>query len=316
MIRLHTYAKGQVQSVDAPGKLAPPAGGARLWVEVTEPGPEELRMLVQGLGLHELSLADALQPEHPPKIEDFDDYLFFIAHTPSLDESRSTRKITVFLGRDWIVTLLRRPLPLLDEVLAAVRREPARYLEDPDFLAHRIVYVLNEGFEEAADGYLDQVEGLEDEAATNPSPRLMTAILEISREVGHFTRVVRNQREVCQALTHSNCPVLSKKVRPYLRDAYDQILHVYDLLEGLRDGLSSARVTHLSAVNNRLGDVMRTLTGIATVIMPLTLITGVFGMNFARIPGADTPAGFWITVTAILGLGGSLWLWFRRRHWL
>lgn len=316
MLRLHTYARGQLTTTDAPEQIAPPADGARLWVEAVEPKPAELELVSRGLGLHELSLQDALRAGHPPKLEDFGDHLFFIARTPTESDGPTTRKVAVFLARDWIVTIARLRLRPLEEAVERIRANPERYLADPGFLAHHLLFVFTERFEDLTDRYLDRVEALEDDAASNARPETLARILESSREVTRFTRVLRHQRELCQALVQQSHPALPRKVQPYLRDVYDQTLHLYDLLEGVRDGIASARVTYLSAVNNRLGDVMRTLTVIATVLMPLTVVTGVFGMNFRHVPGLDSPLGFWITLAAMAGLGVGMFLWFRRRHWL
>lgn len=304
-----------MHSAEAPARLAPPDGGARVWVEVGAPSPDEVRALCAGFGLHELNLQDALQPGHPPKLEAFGEHLFLIAHTPTLS-GRDTRKVALFLGRDWLVTVTRLPLPLLDEVRARVLREPGRNFTDPDFVVFQVLYALNERFETLTDAYQKRVEALEHRATFDCTPQMMQAILELSREVSHFSRLLRYQREVCQALAHQPHPVLGKQVQPYLRDAYEQILHIADQLETVRDGIGAARVVALAAVNNRVGDVMRTLTVIATVMMPLTLITSLFGMNFAHIPGLDSAVGFWIVLAALALLGLGLWLWFRRRHWL
>ena len=129
-------------------------------------------------------------------------------------------------------------------------------------------------------------------------------------------RITRMQRDVCLTLSRTNHPVLSKQITPYLRDVYDHCLRVYDHLEGVRDSLSAARDGYLSAVNNRLSESMRVLTVIATIMMPLSLVAGVFGMNFADMPLLRDGWGFWLTVGFMVAVGGGMLVWFRRRRWI
>jgi len=160
------------------------------------------------------------------------------------------------------------------------------------------------------------VEELEEKTLGNPAPEVMTTVLELRHEVGALARTVRSQRDVCQSLTRIPHPALPKKVQPYLRDVYDHLVRVHDLLEGVRDTLGSARDAYLSSVNNRLSDVMRVLTVIATIMMPLGLIAGIYGMNFQEMPLLESHWGFWIALGGMTILGSSMLYFFRRRGWL
>jgi magnesium transporter len=315
MIRLHVFEQGTLTSTEAPVACKAPGGAARTWIEVTNPEPGDFVMLVEGLGLHELALEDALAPGHPPKLEDFGEHLFLIAHTPDADDEGRTRKIAIFLAKTWIVTIVRLRVDVLDRVADRVRRNPARFLSSPDALAHAILDHMTDGFERLIDRMMDRAQDLEDSAVREPHGESLQGILDLRREVAELARVVRSQRDMAHTLAWTSHPALPKKILPYLRDVYDHLLRVYEHLDSVRETLLAAREAYLMASNNRLSEIMRTLTVIATVMMPLTVITGFFGMNFEHIPGLKTPIGFWSATLGMTALGIGMFVWFRRRGW-
>ncbi|MBI4569009.1 MAG: magnesium/cobalt transporter CorA [Planctomycetes bacterium] len=290
--------------------------GACLWVEVVGPDANEVARLRERLGLHELALEDALADGHPPKWEDFGAYLFVIARTPVDDRRDGTRKVSIFLAGAWVVTMLRAHLPLMDELSARARRDPARALASPDALAHATLDLLASGFEREAEALQERVERVEDEVLHRPRPRAAAALTLLRRRTAALARVARRQRDVCHALAYVSHPAISSALLPWFRDVYDHALRVSDLLDSVREAVASAREAYLAAVNNRLGEVMRVLTVITTLMMPLTLITGVYGMNFEALPGRDHPLGFWLTIAAMLATAGAMLAWFRRRGWI
>jgi len=322
MHRIYRLADGHLDVVEG-GAPSPPApatslgpNGARVWIEVEVPTPDERAWLVQVLGLHEIALEEALRPGTPPKLDDYGEHVFLIAHTPARDGQRRTRKIALFLGRSWIATVVRAPLTGFDAVRERVRRDPAQMLGSPDHLAHAILDHMSTGFEQQVDLMIDRAEALEDAALERPTRPTLAAILALRREHKDLLRVVRGQRDVLQALGRSECPVLTKRMRPYFRGLADHVMRLYELLDDLADNITSARDAYLVTINNRLSDVMRVLTVIATIMLPLTLVTGIYGMNFESIPGLKSPIGFWSVIGAMTALAAVMLALFRRRGWL
>jgi magnesium transporter len=317
MIRVHFLENGTLRTVEGADAVPdPPDPEKRFWVEAVAPDPEESIALVLGLGLHELSVEDALSEGHPPKVEDFGSHLFLIFHTPVSETERQTRKVAVFLSPTWIVTIERFDLNTLQAVADRVRRDPRRYLGAPEHLAHAVLDQMTEGFETLADVLMDQAEDLEDAVCAEPRREMLTQILDMRREVTLLIRVVRDQRDVASALLRTADERLSKEYQPYFRDVYEHLVRVHAQLEAVLHGLTATREAYLSSVNNRLGDTMRLLTVLTTIVMPLNLITGVFGMNFVHIPGLREPAAFWGTLVAMTVLGvGMVWF-FRKKGWL
>lgn len=309
VIRVHRLVDGAVETSEGVEALARPGA----WIEVVQPDAAETQALVERTGLHELAVEDALTEGHPPKLEEFEDQVFLIAHTPVEEDGGETRKIALFLTKDRVVSILRMPLPAVDEVAARVPRRAAHFLGTPAFLAHALLDHLTDGFEAAVDGMLDEAEAIDDQ---DPEPSVMCHIGDLRTAAAHLGRIVRSQRDVFHSLQRIAHPALPKKVQPYLRDVYDHVLRVHDLLDVLRDMLGAARDAHLAAVNNRLSDIMRVLTVIATIMMPLSLLAGLYGMNFEWMPGLRHPAGFWILLGVMLAVAGGMLAFFRHRRWL
>ncbi|MGH7163705.1 MAG: magnesium/cobalt transporter CorA [Planctomycetota bacterium] len=313
MIRVYIYQDGRLTTIDGAGGVSTPGADARVWVEAVAPTSSEVAALVALLGLHELSLEDALAEGHPPKLEEFEDHLFLIVHTPTAEGE--TRKIAIFVAKTWIVTVERTELSALDPLTKRVEKEPKRFLSSPDRLAHALLDFMSEGFEHHVDELRERAEQLECNALEVAQRETLMKILDLRAEVSDLARTVRSQRDVCGALARTVHPAISKKLQPYLRDVYDHVLRVHDGVDGVREQLAAARDAHLITTNNRLSDIMRVLTGIATVVLPLTLISGVFGMNFENIPGLRSPHGFWLALACMVTVALLLLAWFRRRGW-
>ena len=285
------------------------------WIAAIAPDEAEVRALCELLDLHPLAVRDALGESQPPKIDDYGEVLFFIVHTPVKAAYQQTRRVSVFLARTWIVTVQTTASDAMDEIARRVEAAPQRLLTSPDLLAHVVLDHMTSGFEALTAEVVEDLVALEDRVLGDPSPDTMEAILRMRRRVSGLLRVTRSQRDVCAALSRTPHEAVGKEALPYLRDVHDHILRVFELLESVREGLAVTRDAHLAAVNNRLSEIMRTLTIIATVMMPLSLLAGVYGMNFEGMPGVASPAGFWIVVAAMLAISGGMLLWFRRRGW-
>lgn len=285
------------------------------WISAIAPDADEIRALCDQLKLHPLAVRDALSEEQPPKIEDYKDYIFFIVHTPVKQAHSQTRRIAVFLAEKWILTMQTTESDAMDQIAARVEQAPEHLIPSPGALAHVVIDHMTAGFEGLTTDILDDMTKLEDLVLSDPSPSSMEAILKMRRRVIGLARVTRSQRDVCGSLCRLQHAALTPEVMPYLRDVYDHVLRVFELLESAREGLAVTRDAYLAVVNNRLSEIMRTLTIIATVMMPLSLVAGVYGMNFDVMPGTKNSAGFWITMAVMATLAGGMLTYFRRRKW-
>ncbi len=286
------------------------------WISAIAPTSEELQGLCEQMKLHPLAVRDALNEDLPPKIDDYGEYLFFIVHTPVKRAFTQTRRIAVFLGKMWIITIQTTESDAMDEIASRVEQAPEHLIPSPDALAHVVIDHMTAGFEGLTGEILEELTKLEDRVLSDPTPASMEAILKMRRRVIGLGRVARSQRDVCGSLCRTPHPAVRPEIVPYMRDVYDHVLRVFELLESAREGLSVTRDAYLAVVNNRLSEIMRTLTIIATVMMPLSLLAGIFGMNnFGDIGPLTSPASFWMTLLGMGGIAGVMLLVFRRRKW-
>lgn len=315
MIRVRTCRGNECVAADGTEALRASGTNGMRWIQVSCPDDAEILALTESLGLHELAVRDAQKVGYPPKVAEFEDYIFFIVHTPVVDEDARTRKIAVFLGNDWVVTIQLFDLTVMEQIAERVEQDPEHFLDSPARLAHEILDYMAVGFETMSDNLHERIGRLEERIMAAHDQDSMRAILKLRREVAWFLRLMRGQRDVCMSLARSAHPAVPNETLAYFRDVYDHVLRIYDMADGARDGLGAARDAHLAVVNNRLSEIMRTLTIIATVMMPLSLLAGIYGMNFDPLPGADGSIGFWIMLAAMVGVVAFMLRSFRKRGW-
>jgi magnesium transporter len=298
---------------DAPAALARlranPGDGA---------GSQPEQVLRDRFGFHPLAVEDALTTNHAPKIDDHEAYLFGILHTPAAEEGRvRTRTLSFFLGRRTLVTVHKAPLPGLDRALARARRDPARVLgHDVDLALYALLDELVRDFDPVADELGLAIDALEPQALRGRDETVLHRILDLKRRAATLFRVLRPQRDVIGTLARGEFPLVSKKARLYFRDVYDHCVRLHDLLEGYRDSIASLRDAYLASVNNRMNRTMQTLAAVTTVLLPLTVVTGVYGMNFEHMPELSSPYGYPAVLALMAAISVTLFLLLRKKRWL
>ncbi|MHC5010314.1 MAG: magnesium/cobalt transporter CorA [Planctomycetota bacterium] len=316
MIRVHRLEKGELTTLEGPDAVAVPKGEGRVWICAVAPDAQEAEVLAKALGIHDLAMQTALRTGQRPQVGDYGDHLFVVASAPGTDGEQLVRKVAVFLGESWILTVERGSIAAMEDVEERVLHEPARFLVAPERVLHALLDQIVEAFGHRIDRLSDQTEALEARILTAYERSDFDEIFALRREMARLSRVMRAQRDMYQTLGRTNHAVLSQRITPYLRDAYDHCLRACERLDSVREGIAAARDAYLTQVNNRLSETMRVLTVIATIMMPLGVVAGVFGMNFEPMPMLRTPWGFWVSMAAMAVISGGMLLWFRRRGWL
>jgi len=299
--------------------------GNLLWVdfEATPPDKDE-PILREVFGFHPLAVDDALQETHVPKVDDWGEYLYIVLHAILFDrEGEShvdTLELDIFIGRNYMVTHHDQRIAAIERVLSACQRDE-RYLKNGiDYLLYKLTDEVVASYMPVVEEIDDELDQAEDQIFDDPTPFTLEHIFTLKRATLNLRRVIGPQREVLNKLARDDYMVIDTKARVYFRDVYDHLVRLYDITEGIRDLVGGALDTYLSVINNRMNDVMKTLTIITTLFMPLAFVTGFFGMNFFQ---ASAPAGFWTSrpalflILAIMVLTPvSMYLWMRRRGWM
>ena len=296
-----------------------------LWVDFVSEAPEACLPILQGFGFHPLAIDDALQETHVPKLDDWGNYLYVVLNY--LNVSRNSDgwetkvdELDIFLGSNYIVTHHDAPIMAIDEAWNSCHRDPRTLQEGADHLLYKITDFLVAEYMPIVERIDDAIDKVEDQVFDRPSPRTLEQLFALKRVLLAMRRILLPQREVLNKLARDDYSVIDPKDRIFFRDIYDHLVRLHDLNESLRDLVGGALDTYLSVVNNRMNDIMKTLTIITTLFMPITFLTGFFGMNFfepaANLAGWTTRLIFSVTVAILLLFPFGMYLWMRRRTWI
>ncbi|MEW5870445.1 MAG: magnesium/cobalt transporter CorA [Chloroflexota bacterium] len=296
-----------------------------LWVDFQgTPPAEDEPILRKTFGFHPLAIDDALEESHIPKVDDWGKYLYIVLHAVKLDHQADlhldTLELDIFVGANYIVTHHDDPIDAIERVYSAAQRDERHLRYGPDHLLYRLTDEVAASYMpvvEELDLAIDQVEA---SLFVRPEPGMLEKIFDIKRAVLHMRRILAPQREVLNKLARDDYQVIDAQARVYFRDVYDHLVRLHDITESVRDLVSGTLDTYLSVVNNRMNEVMKTLTIITTLFMPLSFVAGFFGMNFF-LP--DKPITAWmqrpvflLVLILMLMLPLAMFQWMRRRGWM
>jgi magnesium transporter len=284
-----------------------------LWVDIDSSSRHQHALLEKVFGFHHLAIEDTLNPQSRVKIEEFEGYLFIIVRAVTLYTETEhdpydldTRDLYFFLGPNYLVTVHDGPAP-------AVSAVSDRLLRTPDPLARGVERVMHAIMDEAVDQYfpmLDEIDefidDLEERVFNDFDDTALRDIFQVKRLVLSLRRYLSPQREVFNLLTNRPSHLLTPETQLYFRDIYDHVLRINESLETYRDLLSSTLDSYLSQVSNRLGTATKALSALATISLPFVIVSGMWGMNFAHVPLANWPHGFWVMLGLQLFLGFAL----------
>jgi magnesium transporter len=275
-----------------------------LWVDILETTEEDGAFLEQIFGIHGLVVEDCVsQALHPPKIDDFDDYLFIVFHGINHvveSEIVETAELAIILGSYFVVSNHNFPLHSVEAIRQMVEKDGRPMRRGADFLAHALADALIDNVLPTIDRMSDIAEEIEEEVIRNPQQATLEAILKLKRSTLRIHRVMAPQRELLNRLSRGEFSLIREEARMFYRDVYDHLVRIEDLNQTVRDRADNALNTYLSSVANRQNETMKVLSMVATIFLPLTLLAGIYGMNFENMPELKWPWGYF----AVLGLMG------------
>jgi len=291
------------------------APGANIWVDCT-PEPENLDWLSGRFGFHPLALEDAAHAGQRSKFEDFPGTSFVVLHRLSGElegEAFGDGELHAFLTGEALVTVHEQPIAELDAVFDRAKGDPEVLRRGPDFALYLVYDAITDAHFALADRLSDEVETLNEDVLENPREKEAVARISLlRRQLAHLRRRLAPQREVLAALARPGQPVVNEKTTVYFRDVQDHVVRITEELDMARDLVSQTMEIYLSAVNNRLSSVMARMALVATVFLPLSFVTGFFGMN---LPGTADRHGWWVVLIFTLALPPAIALWFQKRGW-
>jgi len=296
------------------------------WIHVQgDADPETLRQLGKLFGLHHLALEDVINTGQRPKVDDYTGQLFVVMSHPLIDGSSSGLKIeqlSIFVGKNFLISFHPGPFDPFGPVRARLRDNLGRIrARGADYLLYALIdLVIDEGFP-VLETIGDEVEQLEEQLFVEPSRDSLQQLHQLKRATLTLRRMLWPQREVLNRLVRDESGIVSADHRVYFRDCYDHTIQVMDLIEIYRDMLNGLLDIYLSSVSYRLNEIMRVLTIIATIFIPLTFIVGLYGMNFENkdspwaMPELHWYYGYPLILVLMIGIVLGMAVYFRRRKW-
>ncbi|WP_136591904.1 magnesium/cobalt transporter CorA [Salinigranum halophilum] len=297
------------------------------WVRAWDAGPDELDRVASVFGIHHLSVED-VQRDIRPKTEEFASHTFVLVKTASLrtgettfHEELRTQQVGLFIGRDWLVSMSTAGLDAVEEVWASVQRGDARILRlGADFAAYRVIDRVVDGYFLVLDETEDLIEEIEDGVLAGPSEEVLVALNDVRRDLLSVRKVLWPTREAAAILARGDPDYIQPATEKYYRDVYDHLVQLVDLTETYRDLARGARDIYLNSLSQSTNEVMKTLTVVATLLLPLTFVVGVYGMNFSGGPYNMPELGWRFGYPAVmLGMASVtviLVAYFRQQRWL
>ena len=291
------------------------AGGETVWVDVREPDAEILAVLQKAFGLHPLAMEDCTHFPQRVKIDLYPEaaFIVWVFPQPGPEDAFHAVEVDVFLGDRFLITSHREDVPVIDEVGADAADALAR---GADWLLHQL---LDRGVDRIfplVDGLSDRLDDIENVLLDDPAQTDLQQLYAIKRSLVQLYRIVGGERDVLRSLSRRE-RLISQDAYLYFQDVGDHLARVVDTIDTYRDVASGAMDIYLSAVNNRLNDVMKRLTVVATIFMPLTLISGIYGMNVTvgMWPPITERWSFWVVAGSIVAIVAGMLTYFKRRHW-
>ena len=271
-------------------------------------------------GLHPLIQEDIVNTEQRPKMEDFGSYIYIVLKMIYHDENDGEIKmeqVSLILGENYVISFQEKEGDIFNHVRERLRNGKGRIRKmKADYLAYSLLDAVVDNYFFILEKSGEQIEELEDKVVSNPKPETLQEIHKLKRGMIFLRRSVWPLREVINTFERGESSFIQKTTRIYLRDVYDHTIQVIDSVETFRDMLSGMHDTYLSSISNRMNEIMKVLTIIATIFIPLTFVAGIYGMNFKFMPELDWRWGYfavWLIMTAVAVL---MIFYFKRKKWL
>jgi magnesium transporter len=327
-LRPNDTAAVQASLADLPGLLADEA--SFVWVDMLEPGEADRKILEESFRLHPTSIDDMLAEAPTPKIERFDTYLYVVWHAlaPGWEaaEDFHLSDLDLMIGKNFLLTAHNIELPSVVNARASILKHPEILRKGPAFVAYVIADVLTDRYLPLMDRLERDIDGLEHAVLRDPGPRVLEQIFTLKDKLARVRRMGAHQRDVLARMSrgpgHHEVEIIPAHVQPFLRDAYDDFVRVVDLADSFREIVNSAMDAYLGMQGHKLNEIMKVLTLMSTIMLPLTFIAGVYGMNFdpdsspQNMPELRWRYGYLFALGIMAATVIGLLVYFRRKRWL
>jgi len=298
--------------------------GPMMWIHVSGLGhAESIQRIGEIFGIHPLALEDIVNAGQQPKLEEYGENLFIVLQAADMAEHLQLSQIGIYVGRDFVLTFEEGTDQALERVRERIHKGRGRIRKaGAEYLTYAILDSVVDHYFPLLEKYGEQLEKIEDEVIASPAPVIMSQIHQVKREFLTLRRTLWPLREVMTRLMDEDLALMSRDMRPFLRDCHDHIIQAIDLVSAYREISASLSDMYLSSVSNRMNEVMKVLTIIATIFIPLTFVAGIYGMNFNpetspwNMPELNWFWGYPLALFLMGVIAVILLIYFKRRKWL
>jgi magnesium transporter len=293
-----------------------------IWVDMESPTEVDERVLLDVFKFHPLTVEDCRENRHYPKIEECPGYLYFIVHGVRADTSPdhfNTIELDGFLGKNYVITYHHDMFRSINNVKQLLRTSPILCRRGPAFLCHQILDQIVDFYSPVLDDFDDRIDHLEEVIFNlkQPNNQILSQITELKRGVLRLRRISVKQMDVILRMSRGEfANLIPEDMRPFYRDVHDHLTRVVDLAENYRDLISGSLEAYLSVVSNRMNEIMKVLTIFSAIMLPLTFIAGVYGMNFDNMPELHSRYGYFATIAVMIVVALIMLFFFWWRGWL
>ncbi|MGN6812108.1 MAG: magnesium/cobalt transporter CorA [Thermomicrobiales bacterium] len=299
---------------------------AILWLDLEAPSPEEVQRVAEEFNFHALAIEDTTREHMRPKVDAYDDYYFIVCYDIDYDEEShliDEHALYIFLGKNYMVTIHAEPVGEIKEVAERLRRNLEQIERGAGVMLYSLLDTVIDHYFPVVDAIGDRIEELEANVFEQGATESLRDIFALKREVLYLRRVIAPERDALAVLARRELPIVSEAVSRYFQDIYEHVLRVTDAVDLYRDMLTSVLDSYLSAnanqlavASNNLNQVMKTLTSWSIILMSVTLIASIYGMNFDIMPELHFRFGYPTALLAMVVLAAILYRYFKGRTWL
>jgi magnesium transporter len=322
-VRTFLYEEGQGLITDVPltdlvAKIGEPH--VTFWLDFPSPDPVEIHKIGKLFNLHPLAIEDLTTPQYRPKIDTYDNGLLIVLRDTDVDrieKNMSALELDLFLGRNFLITVHTERMECIEMAIARLNGWSATRTigRGPDYLTHTIIDLLVDDNLQILSWLDEEINELEEAIFSNPDKASLHQAAKLRKNIVYLQRVLGPQLELIRRLAFEESPFIKESLRVYFRDVSDNLARINDLIFTYREIVSTDMAIHQALVSNKLNEIMKTLTVIATIFLPLTFIASIYGMNFEFMPELRHPWGYPIVLGVMALLGGAMFWWFKRRGW-
>jgi len=289
-----------------------------IWVDLEDPNEFERDLLVEIFNFHELAVEDCISDISSPKVDDYEEYLFLVINSICLSAQLEleTNELDIFLGPNYVVTYHRTPVRAIQQMREALQKKGDLLCGGADLLVHKILDHVVDNYMPILDQYDHKIDELEEHIVNQPPKDYLALLIQLKRDIFNLRRSVSPQRDMIYNLSRNQTAFIRPENMVYFRDVYDHLFRIYGVAEGYHDAVANILQVYFSYQSNKLNEIMKRMTVLATLTMPTVIIASIYGMNFHNMPELSHPYGYLFALLLMAAVSFGMLIWMKLRKWI